>query len=141
MNGGAEEQILYTLDGFQVNDPLTGRFESRMSLEAVRSMEVTPANPAEFGKGSAGVLAIKTSTGDDQFRYSGTNFVPGLEQRKGLYVGGWTPRFNFSGPIKRGRAWFSESLDVQYDKTVVEELPKGQDRTAVGAPATCCATR
>lgn len=129
LNGGAEEQILYTLDGFQINDPLTGRFESRMSMEAVRSMEVTPLNPAEFGKGSAGTLAIKTSTGDDKFRYSGTNFLPGVEMRKGLYIGGWTPRFNFSGPIKRGRAWFSESLDIQYDKTVIEELPKGQDRT------------
>ncbi len=129
LNGGTEEQTLYTLDGFEVNDPLTGRLESRVSLEAVRGIEVTPLNPAEFGKGSAGALAIKTSTGDDRFRYSGTNFVPGFEFRKGMYVGGWTPRFNLSGPIKRSRAWFSESLDVQYDKYVVEELPKGQDRT------------
>ncbi|MGE5486440.1 MAG: carboxypeptidase regulatory-like domain-containing protein [bacterium] len=130
LNGGGEDQVLYTLDGFQINDPLTGRFESRMSMEAVRSMEATSLNPAEFGKGPAGTLAIKTSAGDDRFRYSGTNFIPGVETRKGLYVGGWTPRFNFSGPIRRGRAWFSESLDVQYDKTVVEELPEGQDRNS-----------
>ncbi len=128
LNGGGEDQVLYTLDGFEINDPLTGRFESRMSMEAVRSMEVTSLNTAEFGKGSAGTLAIKTSAGDDRFRYSGTNFIPGLETRKGLYVGGWTPRFNFSGPLKRGRAWFSESLDIQYDKTVIDELPEGQDR-------------
>ncbi len=129
LNGGAEEQILYTLDGFEVNDPLTGRFDTRLSVESVRAMETTPLNPAEIGKGATGALAIKTSTGDDRFRYSGTNFIPGLENRKGLVIGGWTPRFNFSGPLRRSRAWFSDSVDVQYDKHIVEELPKGQDRT------------
>ncbi len=129
LNGGTEEQILYTLDGFQVNDPLTGRFESRVSVESVHSMEVSGFNPAEFGKGAAGTLAIKTSTGGDRFRYSGTNFVPGIENRKGLVIGGWTPRFNVEGPLRKGRAWFSDSIDFQYDKHIVEELPKGQDRT------------
>ena len=74
MNGGAEEQTLYTLDGFQINDPLTGRFESRLSVESVREVEMTPLNPAEFGKGVAGTLAIKTSAGDDKWRYSGNKF-------------------------------------------------------------------
>jgi hypothetical protein len=129
LNGGTEEQILYTLDGFQVNDPLTGRFQSRLSVEAVRAMEVTPLNPAEFGKGSSGVLAIKTSTGDDKLRYSGTNFLPGIENHKGFGVGGWAPRFNLSGPIWKGRAWFSDGFDIQYDRHTIDELPKGQDRS------------
>lgn len=130
LNGGAEEQVLYTLDGFQINDPLTGRFESRLSVESVRTMEIsTGGMPAEFGKGSAGTLAIKTSTGDDRLRYSGTNFIPGVESRKGLIIGGWSPRFGVSGPIRKGRAWFSDTLDVHYIKHVVEELPKGVDRT------------
>lgn len=128
LNGGTEEQTLYTLDGFQVNDPLTGRFESRVSVEAVHSMEISGFNSAEFGKGAAGTLAIKTSTGGDRFRYSGTNFIPGVENRKGLVLAGWTPRFSLEGPLKKGRAWFSDSIDVQYDKHIVEELPKGQDR-------------
>ncbi|MGA2325113.1 MAG: TonB-dependent receptor [Bryobacteraceae bacterium] len=129
LNGGGEQQILYTLDGFQINDPLTGRFESRVGVEAVRSTEVSGLNPAEFGKGAAGTLAIRTATGDDRFRYSGTNFIPGLENRKGWVIGGWTPRFGFSGPVRPGRAWFSDSVDVQYDQHVVEELPNGQDRS------------
>lgn len=129
LNGGTEEQILYTLDGFEVNDPLTGRFDTRLGTETVRSLEVTALNPAEFGKGASGVLAIKTSTGDDKVRYSGTNFIPGLENRKGLLISGWTPRFNLSAPIRRGRAWFSDGLDIQFDENVVEQLPRGQDRT------------
>jgi len=40
INGGAENQVLYTLDGFNITDPLTGRFETRMSVEAVRSIQV-----------------------------------------------------------------------------------------------------
>lgn len=129
LHGGAEEQTLYTLDGFQVNDPLTGRFEARISVESVHSMEVSGVNQAEIGKGAAGALAIKTSTGSDRFRYSGTNFVPGIENRKGLVIGGWTPRFNVEGPLRKGRAWFSDSIDLQYDNHIVEEFPKGQDRT------------
>ncbi len=130
LNGATEEQVLYTLDGFQINDPLTGRFESRLSVESVRAVEVSTGNlAAEYGKGSAGALAVKTSTGDDAFRYSATNFLPGFETRKGLYIGGWTPRFNFSGPLRRGRSWFSYGTDIHYDQNVIEELPKGHDRT------------
>jgi carboxypeptidase family protein len=129
VDGGAEEQVLYTLDGFTINDPLSGRFESRLSVESIRSLELNVGNlPAEYGKGSAGTLALKTDTGDDKVRYLGTNFVPGLENHKGLVIGAWTPRFTLSGPIRRGRAWFSDSIDAQYNKTVIDELPKGQDQ-------------
>lgn len=131
MHGGAEEQTLYTLEGFQINDPLTGRFEARMSVESVQSLEATAGRPsAEFGKGSSGVLAIRSRTGDDKLRYSATNFIPGVEYQKGLIIGGWTPRANISGPWRKGRAWFSDSIDLQYTNTVVRELPKGQDRNS-----------
>ena len=131
INGGGQEQVLYTLDGFNLNDPLTGRLESRLSVEAVRSLEVSSgAIPAEFGKGSAATMAVKTGTGDDKLRYSGTNFVPGVASHKGLVLQDWTPRFGLSGPIEKGRAWFSDSADAQYTQHVIEELPRGHDRTA-----------
>ncbi len=130
LHGGAEEQTLYTLEGFQINDPLSGRFETRLSLESVQTLEATAGRPrAEYGKGSAGVLAIRTKTGDDKLRYTATNFIPGVEYNKGLIIGGWTPRANISGPIKQGKAWFSDSFDIQYINNIVPELPKGQDRT------------
>jgi hypothetical protein len=75
------------------------------------------------------VLSINARTGDDTFRTTSTNFVPGFEYNRGIMIGGWTPRFNVSGPIKRGRAWFSNSADVQYVNTVIKELPRGQDQT------------
>lgn len=130
INGAQEDQAVYTLDGFNITDPLTGRFDSRLSVEAVQTVDVTGGFlPAEHGKGSAGVLAIHTRSGDDTFRASATNFFPGIEYRKGLIIGNWTPRFNLSGPIKKGRAWFSDSFDIQYTNSVIEDLPKGEDRS------------
>jgi len=129
MHGGAEEQVLYTLNGFNLTDPLTGRFETRLSVESVQSLEVNTGNlSAEHGKGSAGTLAIRAHTGDDKLRYSATNFVPGVENQKGWTIADWTPRANVSGPIRRGQAWFSNSVDTVFTKTVVRDLPQGEDR-------------
>lgn len=128
VDGAAEDQVMYTLDGFNISDPLTGKFESRLSVESVRSLELSTGRvAAEYGKGSAGAVEVKTIMGTDRMRYSATNFVPGIENHKGLQVGNWTPRLGVSGPIRRGRAWFSDSIDLQYDRNVVEELPKGAD--------------
>lgn len=131
LQGAAEDQALYTLNGFNIGDPLTGRFETRMSVESVQSVELMSGSlPAEFGKGSAGAMAIRTISGDNKFRTSATNFFPGFENRKGIILSDWTPRAGLTGPIRRDRIWFSDSVDLQYTKTVIQDLPKGQDRTA-----------
>lgn len=129
VNGGAERDVLYTLNGFNVADPLTGGFDARFSVEAVQSMNViTTPVPAEFGKGASGVVAVETKMGDDRLRFSSTNFIPGVEHRKGFLVGSWTPRFNVYGPLRRGRAWFSDSVTLRYNNDVVRELPRGRDQ-------------
>ncbi len=129
VNGGDETQTLYTLQGFNITNPLTGKFDTRLSVEGVQSATVSSgAYSAEFGKGTSGTLAIQTKTGDDKFRYAATNFFPGIETSKGLYIGGWTPRGSISGPIVKGRAWFFNSMEAQYDKYVMKELPRGKDQ-------------
>lgn len=131
VNGGAQSQAYYSLDSFNISDPLTGTFESRLSVEAVQSMTVTSgAVSAEYGKGTAGVVALNTKMGDDRFRYSATNFFPGFEYRKRPILGSWTPRFNLSGPLEKGKIWFSDSLTAQYAKDVVRDLPPGQDQSS-----------
>ncbi|MBI3210738.1 MAG: TonB-dependent receptor [Candidatus Solibacter usitatus] len=131
LHGGTESQTLYTLEGFQINDPITGRFESRIGVEGVQSLEANGGRPsAEYGKGTAGVLAIRSRSGDDKLRYTATNFFPGIERQKGWLIGGWTPRANLSGPWKRGRAWFSDSIDLQYNNTVIPELQRSEDRAS-----------
>ncbi len=129
-DGGREDQVFYSLNGFNIGDPITGRFSTRLPVESVRSVGYASGRYSpEFGKGSAGSLAIETTNGADQFRYSATNFIPGVETQKGLHIGTWAPRLNVSGPIHRGRAWFSESLDAEYSVAVVPDLPRGEDRT------------
>lgn len=131
VSGGSTEQVQYMLDGFNISDPLTGRLDSRLSVEAVQTVEVTTGRvPAEYGKGSAGVVAIRSKPGDDRWRYTATNFIPGIEKQNGFYLGNWTPRANLSGPVVRGRAWFSDSWDTQYTQQQIPELPKGQNSTS-----------
>ena len=130
-DGGAENQVLYTLDGFNISDPLTGTFNTHLSVEAVRSIiyESGRFSP-EFGKGSSGAMSIRTETGDDQFRYSATNFVPGIDTKTGLHIGAFTPRANLSGPILKGRAWFSDNWDGNYNTTVVPDVHIGPNSTS-----------
>lgn len=131
VNGAGEQQVLYTLNGFNIADPLTGTFQSRLAVEAVQSMSVLSGSvPAEYGKGAAGVLAINTKIGDDRVRYSATDFIPGVEYRKGLIIGSWKPRFDISGPLRKGKIWFDDSFATQYSQDVISGLPAGQDKTS-----------
>jgi hypothetical protein len=131
LNGGAENQSYYTLDGFNFANPASGELDNRVSVDAIRAIRAeTSRYSAEHGKGSAGVLALETSRGDDHFRFLATNFLPSFEFRPGLTLSGWTPRVNLSGPIVPGRAWFFNALDFQYDLNLVDELPKGENSNA-----------
>jgi len=129
-NGGATDQVFWTLDGFNITDPMTGEFETDLSVDAPRSVTLSTGRyAAEYGKGAAGALAIQTGMGDNQFRYSAANFIPGIERNKGLRLSDWRPRLRLSGPIVKDRAWFFASGSAQYNQNVVQELPPGEDRT------------
>ncbi len=127
-HGGAEYQTEYLLDGFDISDPIDGRYSTRLAVESVRSLDLTSSRESpQFGRGSAGALAIRTENGGDSFHFTSTNFIPGIETKGGLRFGDWTPRGVFSGPIKKGRAWFSDSFDGEYNGGYISGLPKGQD--------------
>ncbi|MEO8367607.1 MAG: carboxypeptidase regulatory-like domain-containing protein [Candidatus Solibacter sp.] len=126
--GGSEEQAQYSFEGFQLNDPLTGRFDARMSLESVQSVDVQPSpSGAEIGRGAAGTMLLHARTGGDQLKYSATNVFPGINIGQGLRVANWTPRGNISGPWKKGRAWFSNTTELQFVRNTVPQLPASQN--------------
>jgi len=126
---GAEGyQTLVLLDGFNVTQPTNGQLVVRTSVDSFRSLAVTPSRePAEFGKGSGGVLGLNTRMGNDQFRVTSTDFVPGLQTIKGISIGQWTPIYTMSGPIHKGKTWFIDALDGEYDNNIVKQLPSGAD--------------
>lgn len=128
--GAAEEQTHHNFEGFQLNDPLTGRLDARMSLEAVESVEAAPGQPgAEFGRGVGGTLSVHARKGDDKYRFSATNLFPGIDTQRGTTLGSWTPRGNVSGPWWKGKAWFFNTTELQYINTLVPGLPGGQNRS------------
>jgi len=131
-DGGAERQTLYLLDGFDFSDPLTGKLDAQVSVEAVRTLDwISGRYSPEYGKGSGGVLDVRTDMGDDPWRYSATNFFPGFDTAGGLHMGTFAPRFNLTGPVKKGRAWFSDHVDLNYNQPYVPGLPKGQNHTQI----------
>ncbi len=124
---GAETyQTLLLLDGFNVTQPTNGQLLVRTSVESFRSIEVSPSRePAEFGKGSGGVLALNTRMGDDHFRVTSTDFTPGLQTVKGISIGQWNPIYTMSGPIRKGKMWFIDALDGEYNNTIIPQLKTG----------------
>ncbi len=130
---GAEGyQTLVLLDSFNVSQPTNGQLAIRTSVDSFRSIQVTPAREAaEFGKGSGGVVALNTTMGDDRFRFLTTDFIPSPSTAKGLSIGSWTPIYSMSGPIQKGKTWFIDTLDGEFDDNVAPQLPAGQDRDYV----------
>ena len=130
-NGGDSNQANYTLDGFNISDPVSGRLETRLNIESIQSMDLENSRySADNGRGSSGVLDLKTRMGDDRWRFGGTNFIPGVTSDNGIYINKWTPRLEFSGPIAKGRAWFHNGFDAFYNVDSVHGLPSGQNRTS-----------
>ena len=126
--GSEEHQVQYLLNGFDVSNPITGQFQPLLAVEGIRSMDLSTGLPsAQYGKGTAGVLAINTEAGTDEFHYTATDFIPGLSIQQGLRLGNWYPRFGVSGPIVRGHAWFADTFESEYNQTLVTGLPSGQN--------------
>ena len=127
-NGSSENQVLYLLNGFNITDPISGEFHTALAVESVRSLDFSSGRYSpEYGQGSAGVLAVNTATGTDAFHYTATDFIPGLSVQHGARFGNWYPRAGVSGPIVRGKAWFSDTFYSAYNQSYVPGLPSGQN--------------
>jgi hypothetical protein len=130
-DGSAENQVLYLLNGFNITNPISGQFQTVLAVEGIRSLDLSSGLPsAEFGKGTAGVLNINIQNGTDVFHYTATDFIPGVNIQEGLHLGNWYPRVGVSGPIVKGRAWFSDTFDSEYTEGLVTGLPRGQNTTS-----------
>ncbi len=125
-HGGAEYQTQYTLDGFDVSDPISGRYSTLLAVEGIRSLDLSEGRESpQNGRGSAGTLAISTENGTDQYQFSATDFIPGPDVHGGVRLGDWTPRAVFSGPIVKGRAWFSDSFNGELNSGYVSGISTG----------------
>ena len=129
LNGSASYQVFYALDGFNVTHPASGLLELRVSPDALRKIEIQSSRfSAEYGKASGGVLNLTTGMGDDRYRVAATDFAPSAQFVKGIHLDSWTPRLMFSGPIRKGRAWFYSAADADVSLDIRKDLPEGANR-------------
>ncbi|MBI3664606.1 MAG: TonB-dependent receptor [Acidobacteria bacterium] len=128
--GARAGQTEFLLDGFEIGNPATGDLTVRMSVDTVRAMTVeTGRYGAQYAHAGAGVVALDTTAGDDRWRFGATNFIPDLNLERGVHFGNWNPRFTFSGPLRKGKAWFSDAVSIQHSFDLVREQPPGSDTT------------
>jgi hypothetical protein len=126
--GARQGQTEIMLDGFEVNDPANGSFTPRFNVDAVQEATAeTGGYGAQYAHAGAGILVLDTAVGDDKWRFGTTNFLPGVSFRQGARLANWYPRATFSGPLEKGRAWFSEALSVQHRYSVINGLSAGQN--------------
>jgi len=126
--GAQTYQTLTLFDGFNVTQPSNGLLLIRVATDALRSIQTQISRySAEYGKGSGGILELNTGTGDDHFRFLATDFIPSVQNKKGLAFNEFNPRFIFSGPIRKGTLWFYDAVDIDYLNNVVPELPADAD--------------
>ncbi len=124
VDGSATWETLDTLDGFDIRSPATGTLDMRVSADAVRTMEVEDTRyPVQFGGTTGGVIAFYTGMGDNKFRANATNFIPSFRDQNGIRFDQFVPRFTFSGPLKRNRAWWYDGADLNYSHVYIPELP------------------
>ena len=130
---GAETyQTLTLFDGFNVTQPANGMLLLRVSTDAIRSINVQRSRiSAEQGKGSGGVLSINTGIGDDHYFFAATNFLPSFQFKKGFGFDQINPRVTVSGPLKKGKMWFFEGFEGEYDNNIVPEITTGPDSDKV----------
>src|SRR6266849_2528567 len=122
--GARSGETQYLLDGFEIGDPVNGALTARFNIDATRAAEVqTGRFSAGYAHSGAGILSLETPDGEDRWRFGTTNPAPGINIQEGAHLGNWYPRVTFSGPIERGRFWFSDAISIQHTFAVVKQLP------------------
>jgi hypothetical protein len=123
--GGRSGDAEYLLDGFEIGDPATGELTSRLDVDSVREVQVASGRyGAQYAHAAGAVMELNTYVGDDRWRVGTTDFFPAVNLQQGVHLGNWYPRFNFSGPLHKGRAWFSDGISIQHTFSLIKELPR-----------------
>ncbi len=124
--GARSGETQYLLDGFEIGDPVNGQLTSRFNVDATRGAEVQISGfGAGYAHAGANILSLDTPDGDDRWRFGTTNPAPGINVQAGVHLGNWYPRFTFSGPIRRGRFWLSNSISIQHTFAYIKQQPAG----------------
>jgi hypothetical protein len=129
-NGSRPSQSILLVNGANVTDPVTGDFAIELPLRAIEEVEVTQIPySAEYGRVTAAVAEIKTRGGTDVWDVDTGDLLPKLNFRDGKIRGirAFVPQIAVSGPLKRGKAWFSQGLAYRFVRSRVYDVTSGDD--------------
>ena len=126
ISGSPEYRSTFLLNSVDVTDPATGSFGPGVPVDIVETLQVYKSPfLAEYGRFSAGVVAVTTRRGGDHWHYELNDPTPELRIRSGHIQGirGFTPRFAATGPVLRDRLFFSGAGSFELRKRPVYPLP------------------
>lgn len=126
IDGGAEHNSAYLVNGTDVTDPGTGRFGLSVPVDSVESLNVMKSPfLAEYGRFTAGVVSAETRRGAEKWHFELNDPFPGFRIRS-LHLRGvrdTTPRISFGGPLLANRLYFAEGGQYSMKKETVRTLP------------------
>ena len=126
LSAAGEHRSAMVVNSADVTDPATGQFGLTVPIDSVESLNFyqTPFS-SEYGRFTAGVVAVETRRGGDQWKWELNDPFPDFYIRsyrlRGLRDA--TPRLNAGGPLIAGKLYFSEGFDYVVRKTPVFTLP------------------
>ena len=129
-NGARPSQSTLLVNGVNVTDPVTGEFAVELPLKAIKAVEVNSLPySAEYGRVTGAVAKIETRGGTDEWDWDYGNFWPSFNFRDGTIQGirSFVPQVQISGPIKKGKAWFSQGLAYRFVRSRVYDVAAGED--------------
>lgn len=129
--GARAPQGLVLLNGLAGSDIASGEPVAAVPLGAVESVQVvTTGFAAEYGPSTGGITRVNTRGGGDTLRFAVNSFTPRPRLADGSVRGieAWTPNVSIRGPLAKGRAWFAQSLDYDYERTRADTVVGAQDR-------------
>ena len=134
INGAAEQQSAFRVNGLNVADPASGNFRLNLPVDAVESVQVfRHPYSAEFGQFTGGLTNIETRRGGEKFHFEINDFLPDFRFIGGKIVGvrDDAPHVNFNGPLVKDKFYFSQSLGYSISKTPVRGLvfPNNETKT------------
>ena len=133
-NGARPSQSTLLVNGANVTDPVTGEFAVELPLKVIDEVEVnTLPYSAEYGRVTGAVAKIKTRGGTDEFDVDVGDVWPRPNFRDGTIKGfkSWVPQVQVSGPIKKGKAWFSQGIAYRFARSRVYDVRQGEDERIV----------
>ncbi len=134
--GARAPQGQMLVNGLSQTDPVLGEPDIQLPVDPIASVTVLANGyPSEYGQAAGGVTLVEMRPGTDQFHVNVNSFFPRLHFTTGGIDGveAWEPNFGVSGPIVKGRLWFTQGADYRYVRSYYDTVagPEANKYTAV----------